>query len=185
MKPDLYVDALHFAARAHGAQRTPTGMPYVVHLASVAMEVMHALRAEPGRDEDLAVTCALLHDVVEDTGTELEAVSVAFGERVARGVAALTKDERLPKHERMADSLERILREPPEVAMVKLADRVTNLAPPPDHWTAEKIGAYREEARLIHGRLGHASGFLAARLASRIERYPASSTSTTTKVHYS
>ena len=173
MTPDLYVDALHFAARAHGGQLTPTGLPYVVHVTTVAMEVAHALRHEPGRDEDLAVACALLHDVVEDTEIGLDAVEAAFGARVARGVAALTKDDRLPKPERLADSLARILREPPEVAMVKLADRVTNLAPPPPSWSAEKIAAYREEAKLIRERLGSASAFLAGRLAERIERYPA------------
>jgi (p)ppGpp synthase/HD superfamily hydrolase len=61
---DRYIDALTFAARAHSEQKTPMGLPYLVHVTSVTMEVMAALRSEPGSDEDLAVTCALLHDVV-------------------------------------------------------------------------------------------------------------------------
>jgi (p)ppGpp synthase/HD superfamily hydrolase len=41
---DLYLKALNFAARAHGEQKTPMGFPYIVHVSSVAMEVMAALR---------------------------------------------------------------------------------------------------------------------------------------------
>ena len=67
--PDLYVKALNFAARAHGSQLTPINLPYVVHVTSVCMELIRALEAEPSRDGDLAVPCALLHDVLEDTET--------------------------------------------------------------------------------------------------------------------
>ena len=59
--PELHFRALSFAAIAHGEQKTAFGLPYVVHVTSVAMEVMAALRTEPGRDEDLAVACALLY----------------------------------------------------------------------------------------------------------------------------
>lgn len=172
MNPSLYLDALDFAARAHGDAKTPKGLPYVVHLASVAMEVSLALRHEPGRDEDLAVACALLHDVVEDTAVDAAAIEARFGHAIAAGVRALSKDPTLPKEQRMADSLTRILQQPGEVAMVKLADRVTNLAPPPDHWTPEKIEAYREEGRVILDQLGSASPWLRARLTDRLSRYP-------------
>jgi (p)ppGpp synthase/HD superfamily hydrolase len=169
---DEYVRALQFAARAHGAQKTPTGLPYLAHVASVAMEVIAAVHAEPGRDGDLAVVCALLHDVVEDTPTTLAEVETAFGPRVAAGVAALTKDPALEKPTAMKDSLARVLRQPPEIALVKLGDRITNLAPPPPHWTAANIAYYRDEGQLILDTLGHASPFLAARLAGRLRAYP-------------
>ena len=168
---DLYLKALTFAARAHGEQKTPVGLPYIVHVSSVAMEVMAALRAEPGGEENLALVCALLHDVLEDTSTPPSELEVAFGRHVAFGVSALTKDSSLDKPTAMRDSLDRILRQPPEVAMVKLADRITNLAPPPPRWTAEKISAYRAEAVLIVDTLGAASALLAARLRQRIARY--------------
>ncbi len=170
---ERYARALEFAARAHGEQKTPTGLPYIVHVVSVAMEVMAALQAEPGHDEDLAITCALLHDVVEDTPTTLAQVEAAFGEPTAAGVAALTKDSARERTNAMRDSLERIMREPAEIAMVKLADRATNMAPPPRHWTDAKITAYRAEAELILTTLGTASPTLAARLRERISRYPA------------
>jgi (p)ppGpp synthase/HD superfamily hydrolase len=173
--PDLYLKALTFAARAHGEQKTPLALPYVVHVSSVCMELIRALYAEPGRDGDLAVACALLHDVLEDTETPPEAVEKEFGARVFAGVLALTKDNALPKSAQMEDSLRRILAQPPEVAMVKLADRITNLAPPPAHWDATKISKYRAEAEEILRTLGTASAFLSARFRERLERYPSAS----------
>ena len=170
--PDLYVRALNFAARAHGTQQTPVGLPYVVHLTSVCMELIRALEIEPGRDADLAVGCALLHDVLEDTKTPREAIEKEFGPEVTAGVLALSKDGTLPKNEQMADSLRRIRSQPPEVAMVKLADRITNLAPPPPHWTPEKITKYRAEAEEILRGLGDTSPFLAVRFRERLAVYP-------------
>jgi (p)ppGpp synthase/HD superfamily hydrolase len=169
---DLYVKALHFAAQAHGGQKTPLGMPYVVHLSSVTMEVIAALHAEPGHDDDLAVVSALLHDVVEDTSTKLDEITATFGPRVAAGVSALTKSAALDKPAAMRDSLARILEQPPEIAIVKLGDRISNLGPPPSRWSAAKIAYYREEGQLILDTLGSASPFLAARLAERIRTYP-------------
>jgi (p)ppGpp synthase/HD superfamily hydrolase len=71
----------------------------------------------------------------------------------------------------MADSLERIRQQPVEIWMVKLADRITNLAPPPSYWTVKKITQYHAEAREILATLGSASDFLAERLRQRILAY--------------
>ncbi len=169
---DLVIRALHFAARAHGEQKTPHGFAYVVHLMTVATEVTGALVAEPGRDAALAIPCALLHDVVEDTTTPLAEIEAAFGPAIAAGVSALTKDPSIEKDLRMRDSLDRILRQPVEIAMVKMSDRLANLGPPPPRWTTEKIAGYRVEAQQILDALAAASPFLAARLRDRIARYP-------------
>jgi (p)ppGpp synthase/HD superfamily hydrolase len=56
----------------------------------------------------------------------------------------------------MADSLRRIRVQPHDVWAVKLADRITNLAPPPAFWTAAKIAGYRAEAIMIADALGEA-----------------------------
>jgi (p)ppGpp synthase/HD superfamily hydrolase len=171
---DLYVAALRFAAAKHRDQRVPgTELPYVVHVVSVAAEVIAALPAAGLVAPDLAVQCALLHDTVEDTGTRVEELEIVFGADVAAGVLALTKDARLPKAERMADSLRRIRDQPREVWLVKLADRITNLAPPPSGWTREKCAAYREEAVVIADALGAANPQLDQRLRARIEAYRA------------
>lgn len=169
---DLFKRALDFAAKAHGAQQVPgSGFPYVVHLTKVASELLCV--SDASFDVDLALQCALLHDAMEDAGVTFEALEAAFGPKVAHGVAALTKNDALPKAERMADALARIQLQPREVWMVKLADRITNLEPAPPDWSAEKRRAYREEARRILDSLGSAHAMLAARLQRKIDDYQA------------
>jgi (p)ppGpp synthase/HD superfamily hydrolase len=55
--------------------------------------------------------------------------------------------------------------------MVKLADRITNLQPPPDDWTDEKKRAYLGQAREIHTVLAHTSPFLSHRLSEKMAAY--------------
>lgn len=170
--PDRYTAALRFAAAAHRGQTLPgSDLPYLVHVVTVAAEVIAALAVEHRNHPDLAVQCALLHDTVEDTAVTLDEVRKRFGDAVAAGVAALSKDPALPKGEQMRDSLDRIREQPHEIWMVKLADRVTNLARPPGYWTDPKRRAYREEAMIIGERLGEASAVLSGRLAERIDGY--------------
>ncbi|HUG53861.1 MAG TPA: bifunctional (p)ppGpp synthetase/guanosine-3',5'-bis(diphosphate) 3'-pyrophosphohydrolase, partial [Vicinamibacteria bacterium] len=102
------------------------------------------------------------------TAEQLRAV---FGPAVASGVSALSKNKVLPKEQQLEDSLHRIREQPAEVWMVKLADRITNLQPPPAHWSKDKIAGYREEAIAIHTSLGEASSVLAGRLSQKIETY--------------
>jgi len=182
--PDRYVAALWFAADRHRGQLVPgTELPYLVHVTSVAAEVIAALPGS-GLDEDLAVVCALLHDTLEDTVTtdhEHRALAAdlahRFGPAVRDGVAALSKHATaadgapIPKPAQMADSLRRIQAQPFAVWAVKLADRITNLAPPPPHWTPAKCTTYRAEAQTIVDLLGEASPTLATRLRARITAY--------------
>lgn len=169
--PDTYRRAIEFAAAAHAAQRVPgTDLPYVVHVAAVAAEVLAASAVDPF-DVGLASTCALLHDTLEDTSASEDEIVRLFGADVARGVRALSKDAKLPKEKQMDDSLSRIKMEPREIWIVKLADRISNLAPPPHYWSREKRIAYREEAGKILEALGAASAPLAARLEAKIAAY--------------
>lgn len=171
---DTYIKACTFAAHAHQGQRVPgTDLPYLVHLSLVSMEVVAALPARPDADADLAVQCAWLHDTIEDTATSYDDLAQAFGVRVADGVLALTNNAALEKHVQMADSLGRIRLQPKEVWMVKLADRITNLQPPPPHWTMAKAAKYRDEALEIHAALRDADAALAARLWAKTETYRA------------
>lgn len=169
---DSYIKAYRFAAQAHRGQTVPgTDLPYIMHVSFVCMEVIAALHLEKGHDENLAVQCALLHDVIEDTDATYEQVQTGFGESVANGVLALSKDKALAKHLQLVDSLRRIRQQPQTVWMVKLADRITNLQPPPSHWTQDKIVHYQEEAVRIHQALKVASSLLASRLLTKIEDY--------------
>ena len=172
---EKYVAALKYAAAAHSGQKVPgSDLPYVVHVAMVAMEIIAALQIEDGLDADLAVQCALLHDFIEDAGKSYEDLEKAFGKNVADGVLALTKSNMIKsKPKKMADSLARIKAQPREIGMVKLADRIVNLQTPPAHWSAEKRSKYREEAIQIHDALKTSSSFLADRLLKKISEYQA------------
>ena len=171
---DEYTRAWNFASRAHQGQTVPgSGLAYINHIGNVTQEALAALTQGDGVDHpDLLMQCAILHDVIEDTEVTFEGVESRFGLGVARGVAALSKNKSLPdKAAQMADSLERIRQCPREVWMVKMADRISNLQPPPGHWSGKKIMRYQSEARMILDALGEANAFLSQRLCGKIEIY--------------
>jgi guanosine-3',5'-bis(diphosphate) 3'-pyrophosphohydrolase len=171
---EIYIQAYKFAAQAHLAQTVRgSDIPYIMHLSFVSMEVIAALNVEPEHDGNLAVQCALLHDTIEDTDTTYAQIKQEFGEAVAEGVMALTKDDSLEKHLQMSDSLHRVKQRSPEIWMVKMADRISNLQPPPHYWQQDKIKDYRQEAIQIYTELQTASPFLALRLQQKIADYQA------------
>jgi (p)ppGpp synthase/HD superfamily hydrolase len=164
--------AWSFAARKHQGQLYPgSELPYLTHIGMVLMVLLPALRAGDSLEAETAMLCALLHDTVEDTDTTIEEIRELFGEDVAAGVAALTKDKTKKGEAAMLDSLERIRRQPREVWLVKLADRIANLGTPPAHWPKEKRLAYAMEGELILEALGSASGFLAGHLRTRVTNW--------------
>jgi (p)ppGpp synthase/HD superfamily hydrolase len=178
---EKYFKALKFAAEAHNDQLMPgTNLPYVVHVGLVAMEILAALAEEPVEKPNLAVQCALLHDCLEDTYIIYDEIVSQFGSYVADGVLALSKDGAIgiseDEYERdllqLEDSLHRIKHQPREIWMVKLADRITNLQPPPKGWNDEKIARYKKGAELIYKELASASEYLGQRLGSKIDKYP-------------
>ncbi len=169
-----YIKTLEFAALAHKEQKTPKGLPYLAHITCVAMEVINACEKSKLDEEkaNLAISCALLHDVIEDTDFTYDDIFVNFGLEVAEGVEALTKNKELvSKQDQMRDSIEKLLAQPYEVQMVKLADRITNLSIPPKHWDTEKIKAYQKEASFILSCLKNSNIYLAQRLEEKIESY--------------
>jgi (p)ppGpp synthase/HD superfamily hydrolase len=117
------------------------------------------------------VQVALLHDTIEDTATDFQELENKFGIDIAEAVSALSKNDTLPKGRQMQDSLDRIKALPTEVWSVKLADRITNLQPPPSHWDNEKKIKYHHEAQKILDTLGSGNACLSTRLASRIKEY--------------
>ncbi len=123
--PDRYVDAMRFAAAAHNAQKQPgSDLPYLVHVVSVASEVIAVLPHHPELDADLAVTCALLHDTVEDTNVTLDEISALWCRRRAAGVSALTKNGELKDTRQDGiDSLRRIKDQPREIAIARFSRR--------------------------------------------------------------
>ena len=171
---EKYLKALNFAAKAHGEQKTPYGLPYLTHVTAVAMEVIHACEASKieEKDANVAISCALLHDTIEDTEVTFEELMEEFGEEIAIGVDALSKDKTLPsKKEQMQDSINKLLTQPYTVQMVKLADRITNMNKPPEHWDSQKTFNYMNEAKLILSCLKNSNFELSKRLEDKINNY--------------
>ncbi len=170
---DIYQFAIDFAALHHKEQKvTGKEYSYVVHLSNVAMEVMFAIsNTTELYNKNLAIGVALLHDIIEDTKITYNDVLSIFGKDMADGVLALTKNENIHKSEQMIDSLNRIVLQPKEIWIVKMADRITNLQPPPYYWESEKKIYYFEESKLIYNKLHCANNYLAERLLNKIDNY--------------
>ena len=78
--------AFTIARNAHADTRRKSGELYIFHPLAVAQIAVSEVGLGP-----IAVICALLHDVVEDTDITLDTLRAIFGERVARIVDGVTK----------------------------------------------------------------------------------------------
>jgi (p)ppGpp synthase/HD superfamily hydrolase len=172
---ELYQTAMKFAGEMHHDQKVPgTNANYLLHISNVAMEVLVAYASKPDFNIELAIQAAVLHDTVEDSEATLEDIKESFGADVAKAVAALTKDSSFKdKNEKMQDSLNRINTLSKEVGMVKLADRITNLQPPPPKWDSAKRANYLMQAENMAKELAGKNEFLNKRLLQKIEEYRA------------
>ena len=136
------------------------------------MEIIWSLPAAKDYDGDFAVQCALLHDTIEDTEATWQNIADVFGEAVANGVQALSKDPLIEgKDAQMEDSLKRIREQPEEVWSVKVADRISNLYQPPFYWNKERCQRYQDESRYIRITLDKANPILLQRLDQKIAEY--------------
>ncbi len=113
-----------FAAKAHmGQQRKYTDEPYMTHPITVAKLVSTVT-------EDLhTIVAALLHDVLEDTNTNMEDIEFQFGERVAQLVLELTdisKPSDGNRSVRKEIDREHIRAASPAAKTIKLADLIDN-----------------------------------------------------------
>ncbi len=165
--------AIFLATQKHNGQvmKHPTGMPYSAHFTNVLMEALNFAQGLDGIDFDLLVCSAILHDVLEDTNTSYEEIASEFGEKIANGVLALTKDKNLPKSQQMEDSLNRILQQPIEIAIVKMADRMFNIRDRVPSWSNEKVAEYKAESELIFKRLGFVNEKMSESLKEEIQKY--------------
>lgn len=120
----LWQEAASFAARAHRHQVRKDGQtPYVAHPFRVAMTIRDIF----GCDDQAAIAAAILHDTIEDTTTDFDDLLGAFGEEVARTVAAMTKNMALPEKEREAAYDAQLAKAGWRARLVKLADVYDNL----------------------------------------------------------
>ena len=119
--------AYEFGAKAHAGQQRLSGEPYIHHPVRVA----HIL-AEMHMDAE-SIVAAILHDVIEDTGTAKEHIVAEFGEQVAElvdGVSKLTHLSFESKAHAQAENFRKMLlamSRDIRVILVKLADRLHNM----------------------------------------------------------
>jgi GTP pyrophosphokinase len=131
---ELIRKACFFAHRAHSGQARVSGEPYIYHTLAVAQ-----ILADLGLDHE-TIAAAILHDVIEDTGVELDDVAREFGLRVATLVDGVTKMRVIQefktasgtsrREHAQAESLRKMLlamAEDVRVVLIKLADRLHNM----------------------------------------------------------
>jgi GTP diphosphokinase / guanosine-3',5'-bis(diphosphate) 3'-diphosphatase len=154
---DLLGRAFSFAARAHEGQQRRSGEDFIHHPFGVAK-----ICAELRLDEQ-TIAAALLHDVVEDTQTDLEVVREEFGDEVAHLVDGATKLTRIAFQSREHAEAENYrkmivaMAQDVRVILVKLADRLHNLR------TIEYLGKQKQlqkarEALEVYAPLAHRLG---------------------------
>ena len=149
--------AYDLAEKAHEGQMRSSGEKYITHPLSVAMILMDYYM-----DTD-TICAALLHDVVEDTGIELDEIRKKFGDDVALLVDGVTKIGKVPlnsKEEQQAENIRKILMAMSKdirVIIIKLADRLHNMrtlyARPPEKQLKTSLETMNFYAPIAH-RLG-------------------------------
>jgi RelA/SpoT family (p)ppGpp synthetase len=119
--------AYFYAEQAHYGQRRRSGEPYVTHPLAVA-----GILADMHMDHQ-SLIAAMLHDVIEDTGIEKDAIGEQFGPTVAAlvdGVSKLTQMEFQSLEEKQAENFQKMalaMAQDIRVILVKLADRLHNM----------------------------------------------------------
>ena len=138
--------ALPFMREKHGdTVRDGSDVPYRVHPLTMAC---HALAMGVGSDDVLAT--ALLHDVVEDTGTAPDELPVEKGGSVYEAVRLLSFNTYLPEGEDKdpdkKDAIKPVyygeIAKNPLAALVKCLDRCNNLSSMAAGFTKEKMSKY-------------------------------------------
>ncbi|HWS03185.1 MAG TPA: bifunctional GTP diphosphokinase/guanosine-3',5'-bis pyrophosphate 3'-pyrophosphohydrolase [Gammaproteobacteria bacterium] len=116
-----------FSAEAHEGQQRVSGEPYIYHPLSVA-QILADMRMDYK-----SIIAAILHDVIEDTGTAKEQVAKSFGEEVAElvdGVSKLTQITFESQAEAQAENFRKMMLamvRDIRVILIKLADRLHNM----------------------------------------------------------
>ncbi|MBN1780703.1 bifunctional (p)ppGpp synthetase/guanosine-3',5'-bis(diphosphate) 3'-pyrophosphohydrolase [bacterium] len=150
-------NAYQFAYEAHIDQLRKSGVPYIDHCLETAM-ILTELRMDA-----IAITAALLHDVVEDTGVQIEDVREQFGDEVARLVNGVTKISELKfnsQAEEQAENFRKMIfsmTEDLRIITIKFADRLHNMRTL-EYLSPKKAERIALETREIYAPLAHRFG---------------------------
>ncbi|MEA2021436.1 MAG: bifunctional (p)ppGpp synthetase/guanosine-3',5'-bis(diphosphate) 3'-pyrophosphohydrolase [Candidatus Caldatribacteriota bacterium] len=124
---NLIKKAYRFSSISHKDQKRYSGERYISHLLGVA-KILSDLELDV-----ITITAGILHDVIEDTGTELTEIKKEFGQEVAmlvNGVTKLSKISFKTQQEQQAESFRKMflaMAEDVRVILIKLADRLNNM----------------------------------------------------------
>lgn len=134
----LIKEAYEYAEKKHKGQKRESGEDYITHPLNVAY-----ILAELKLDDD-TIAAALLHDVLEDTGSTLEELKKLFGPAIPSLVDGVTKITELKKknfEEYHAESIRKVIMASAKdirVIFIKLADKLHNM---------RTLNTFREEKR--------------------------------------
>lgn len=123
---DLVRRAYELAERAHRGEKRLTGDDFIVHPLAVAYKL-----AEMGLNLNV-VAAGLMHDIVEDTGIEVEDLEQQFGSDIASLVYSVTKLKKVRYRgiDRYVENMRKMflaMASDVRVVFIKFADRVHNL----------------------------------------------------------
>jgi guanosine-3',5'-bis(diphosphate) 3'-pyrophosphohydrolase len=140
----LILKAFRFSAEKHNDQRRKDSKssPYINHPIQVA-ETLWTIGDV--RDVTLLVA-SILHDTIEDTGTQPDEIKVEFGEDVLALVLEVTDDKSLPKQVRKRLQVEGAAHKTRNAKLLKLADKICNvhdiITSPPSNWSLQRRCEY-------------------------------------------
>ncbi len=152
--------AFNLAYLAHKDMRRRSGEPYICHPLAVARIVSEEIGLGA-----LSISCALLHDVVEDTDYTIDDIRQMFDDKTAKIIDGLTKiSGAFSEHtSSQAENFRKILltlSDDMRVILIKLADRLHNMrtlgSMPPD-----KKMKIASETIYIYAPLAHRLGLYA------------------------
>ena len=154
---EIVEKAFNLAFLAHKEMRRRSGEPYICHPLAVARIVSEEIGLG-----SLSISCALLHDVVEDTDYTLEDIEHLFGKKVANVIDGLTKISGAfsEQSSSQAENFRKILltlSDDMRVILIKLADRLHNMRTL-DAMPVEKQLKIASETIYIYAPLAHRLG---------------------------
>ena len=124
---DIIDRAYIYSARVHAGQVLLSGEPYLSHPLEAAF-ILAQLQMDV-----VCIVAGLLHDVLEDTGAQLDEIRSLFGSETANivdGVTKISKMQFSSDRQRQAESVRKIIlamASDIRVILVKLADRLHNM----------------------------------------------------------
>jgi GTP pyrophosphokinase len=160
-KPDvdreLLTRAFDYAAQAHAGQVRQSGQEFIYHPWGAA-KILAGLQLD-----EATLAAALLHDVVEDTSTDIDELRAEFGDEIANlveGVTKLTRVKFQSREHAEAENYRKLIvamAEDLRVILIKLADRLHNLR------TIEYLGKQKQlqkarETLEVYAPLAHRLG---------------------------